>query len=65
MLLRVDPGTAVREVADEELVMRFRALYGSKRSPSLGVNAEMLEAVLKQSGERTERIRTQLKARDG
>jgi REP element-mobilizing transposase RayT len=65
VLLRVDPGTAVREVGDEELVMRFRALYGSKRSPSLGVNAEMLEAVLKQSGERTERIRTQLKARMG
>ncbi|MCC5841150.1 MAG: hypothetical protein JJT96_13615 [Opitutales bacterium] len=65
VLLRIDPKTAVREVGDEELVMRFRSLYGTKRSSSLGLNAEMLEAVLQQPGERAERIRTQLKARMG
>lgn len=65
VLVRIDPQTAVKEVGDEELVARFRSLYGSKRSPSLGVNAEMLEAILQQSGERTERIRTRLKSRMG
>lgn len=60
LLLRVDPQM---EVDDAELVRRFRALYGTKRSASLGVDAEALELLLAQHDERASILRKQLKAR--
>lgn len=65
ILLHVDPGRACENVSDEELVRRFRALYGTKRSPSLGADAETLEGLLKENGERAQAARKRLKARMG
>lgn len=65
ILLHVDPKRAHDDVTDEELVRRFRRLYGGKRSPSIGADAEGLEALLALGGERTMRVREQLKARMG
>ncbi|MCC5838493.1 MAG: transposase [Opitutales bacterium] len=65
ILLHLDPATARKEVSDEELVRRFRALYGGKRSPSLGVDAESLAVVLRGDSGRAESVRGQLKARMG
>jgi REP element-mobilizing transposase RayT len=65
ILLHLDPVTAQEEVADEELVRRFRALYGGKRSPSLGVDAETLVVLLREDSERAESVRAKLKARMG
>lgn len=65
LLLRLDPKTARDEVDDAELVRRFRVLYGTKRSPSLGVDAVVLERVLARGGERAEEVRTKMKARMG
>ncbi|MCC5840692.1 MAG: transposase [Opitutales bacterium] len=64
-LLRIDPKTARKGLADVELVRRFRALYGSKRSPSLGLDADMLEVVLRRADERAAGIRQKLCARMG
>ncbi|MCC5839623.1 MAG: hypothetical protein JJT96_05815 [Opitutales bacterium] len=65
ILLHIDPLRAREEVTDAELVRRFRVLYGSKRSPSLGVNAEALAVLLKQSTERAGEVRQKLRARMG
>ncbi|MCC5840262.1 MAG: transposase [Opitutales bacterium] len=65
ILLHVDPEQACENVTDEELLRRFRALYGSKRSPSLGADAETLEALLKRNDERAQTARKRLKARMG
>ncbi|MCC5839320.1 MAG: hypothetical protein JJT96_04270 [Opitutales bacterium] len=65
ILLHVDPVTARMEVSDAELVRRFRALYGTKRSPSLGVDGDGLAVVLSQASERTAEVRRKLKARMG
>ena len=65
VLLHVDPEKAITDVTDAELVRRFRALYGSKRSPSLGADADTLEVVLERDDERSGRVRAQLKARMG
>ena len=62
LLLRVDPE---QPADDGELVRRFRALYGTKRSFSLGVDAEGLELVFARNGERAEELRTRLRARMG
>jgi REP element-mobilizing transposase RayT len=65
ILVHLDPEKARGAVTDEELVRRFRALYGSKRSPSLGVDAEELEAVFERQGERAETVRRKMLARMG
>jgi putative transposase len=65
ILLHVDPEKACTDVTDAELVRRFRALYGLKRSPSLGADAETLEVVLERNDERSGRVREQLKKRMG
>lgn len=65
VLVRLDPETARLKVSDEDLLRRFRALYGSKRSPTLGLDAEALEVVLKQDGARAAEARAQLLARMG
>ncbi|MCC5842321.1 MAG: hypothetical protein JJT96_19550, partial [Opitutales bacterium] len=65
VLLHVDPERARTDVSDAELVRRFRALYGTKRSPSVGADAETLEVLLKRDDGRSERVREQLKARMG
>lgn len=65
ILLHIDPKRAREAVSDEELVDRFRSLYGAKRSPSLGADAEMLEFVLKENGERARVMREKLKTRMG
>ncbi|MCC5838766.1 MAG: hypothetical protein JJT96_01475 [Opitutales bacterium] len=62
LLLRVDPQA---EVGDPELVRRFRALYGTKRSASLGVDAEALELLLARDDDRAMDLRKKLKARMG
>lgn len=65
ILLHVDPETARENVTDEELVKRFRALYGGKRSPSCGLDAEGLEILLEKDGVRAQEVRRRLKARMG
>jgi REP element-mobilizing transposase RayT len=65
ILLHVDPKKAQTEVTDAELVRRFRALYGSKRSPSLGVDAEGLAVLLDRHSDRAEEVRRKLRARMG
>ena len=65
ILLHLDPARAREDVTDEELVQRFRVLYGTKRSPSLGVDAETLAVVLKRNKERAQETRQRLKARMG
>lgn len=65
ILLHVDPERACETVSDQELVRRFRALYGTKRSPTLGADAEALELMLKENGEQAQTARKRLKARMG
>ncbi|MCC5840996.1 MAG: transposase [Opitutales bacterium] len=65
LLVRVDPETAREQVSDEELIRRFRSLYGTKRSPSLGLDAEGLEIVLKRDDKRAAEARARLLARMG
>ncbi|MCC5838647.1 MAG: hypothetical protein JJT96_00870 [Opitutales bacterium] len=65
ILIHVDSKPAREEVTDLELLRRFRALYGGKRSPSLGVDADALKKSLEEDGERAETLRRQLKARMG
>ncbi|MCC5839131.1 MAG: hypothetical protein JJT96_03320 [Opitutales bacterium] len=65
ILVHLDPEKARGAVSDEELIRRFRALYGSKRSPSLGVDAEELEAVFERHEERAETLRRKMLARMG
>ncbi|MCC5839137.1 MAG: hypothetical protein JJT96_03350 [Opitutales bacterium] len=65
ILLHIDPKRAREEVSDAELVRRFRALYGSKRSPSLGVDAETLEVLLVQNRPGADEARRKLLARMG
>ncbi|MCC5839014.1 MAG: transposase [Opitutales bacterium] len=65
ILLHIDPLRAREEVTDGELVSRFRALYGGKRSPSLGVDAETLETLLAKNSPRAAELRRKLLARMG
>lgn len=65
LLVRLDPETARKAVSDETLLQRFRALYGTKRSPSLGLDAEGLEIALERNGKRAAEVRARLLARMG
>lgn len=65
LFVRVEPERARGALKDEELLRRFRALYGMRRSPSLGVDADTLEVVLAQNGERAANVREKLRARMG
>lgn len=65
ILLHIDPVTAKDEVSDEELVSRFRSLYGGKRSVSLGCDADSLKELLHANDERAAPVRAQLLARMG
>jgi REP element-mobilizing transposase RayT len=65
LLVRLDPETARKAVSDETLLQRFRALYGTKRSPSLGLDAEGLAFVLNGDGKRAAEARVRLLARMG
>ncbi|MCC5839926.1 MAG: transposase [Opitutales bacterium] len=65
VLLHLDPSKACKRVSDAEFVRRFRLLYGSKRSASLGVDGETLEALLKSDDERAASVREKLRARMG
>ncbi len=63
ILVRVDP--VAREVADAELVRRFRALYGEDKCPYINLDARRLEAVLKTDSRDAEEVREHLKSRMG
>lgn len=65
ILLHIDPEKACMAVSDEELILRFQALYGTRRSPSLGVDVEELAVELERQGERADEIRRKMKARMG
>lgn len=65
VLLHLDPSTACERVDDAELIRRFHQMYGSKRSASLGVDVQTLEALLKSNDDRAENVRKKLKARMG
>ncbi|MCC5841275.1 MAG: hypothetical protein JJT96_14250 [Opitutales bacterium] len=65
ILLHIDPERAREGVTDAELVRRFRALYGTKRSPSLGVDAKGLAVLLEQNKPRADEVRGKLRARMG
>ncbi len=63
ILVRVDP--AVREVADEELVRRFRALYGEDKCPYINMNARRVAATLATESSDAEELRAHLRGRMG
>jgi putative transposase len=64
IFVRLDP-KETEQLNDAGLVGRFRALYGSKKCASLGLNADDLEVVLKNNRDSAEGIRRRLKARMG
>jgi putative transposase len=64
IFVRLDP-KETEQLDDAGLVRRFRALYGSKKCASLGLDADDLEVVLKNNRESAEGIRRRLKARMG
>jgi putative transposase len=64
MLVRLDP-KETEDLDDVGLVGRFRALYGSSKCASLGLNADDLEVVLKNNRDSAKGIRRRLKARMG
>jgi putative transposase len=64
IFVRLDPKETER-LDDAGLVRRFRALYGSKKCASLGLDADDLEVVLKNNRPSAEGIRRRLKARMG
>ena len=64
IFVRLDP-KETEHLDDAGLVERFRALYGSKKCASLGLDADDLEVVLKNNRDSAEGIRRRLKARMG
>jgi putative transposase len=64
IFVRLDP-KETEHLDDAALVGRFRALYGSKKCASLGLDADDLEAILKNNRASAEGIRRRLKARMG
>jgi putative transposase len=64
IFVRLDP-KETEHLDDAGLVERFRALYGSKKCASLGLDADDLEVVLKNNRASAEGIRRRLKARMG
>jgi putative transposase len=64
IFVRLDP-KATELLDDAGLVGRFRALYGSKKCASLGLDADDLEVILKNNRASAEVIRRRLKARMG
>jgi putative transposase len=64
IFVRLDP-KETEQLDDAGLVGRFRALYGSKKCASLGLDADDLEVILKNKGASAEGIRRRLKARMG
>lgn len=65
VLLHIDPERAKEVVSDEILIERFLALYGTRRSSTLGVDADQLTMVLERGGDRAAVIRAKLTARMG
>ncbi|MCC5806489.1 MAG: transposase [Opitutales bacterium] len=65
VLVRVDP--QARSCADDELVRRFRALYGDSRAQCIGMDARNLERLFADPdrAEAAERVRAKLRARMG
>ncbi|MCC5806014.1 MAG: transposase [Opitutales bacterium] len=65
LLVRVDP--QARECGDEELLKRFRALYGEERAQCLGMDAKDLETLFADPAraETAEKVRAKLFARMG
>jgi putative transposase len=64
IFVRLDP-KETEHLDDAGLVKRFRALYGSSKCASLGLEADDLEVILKNNRESAEGIRRRLKARMG
>jgi putative transposase len=64
IFVRLDP-KETEDLDDAGLVRRFRALYGSKKCASLGLDADDLEVILKNNRPSAEGIRRRLKARMG
>jgi putative transposase len=64
IFVRLDP-KETEHLDDAGLVGRFRALYGSKKCASLGLDADDLEVILKNNRVSAEGIRRRLKARMG
>jgi putative transposase len=64
IFVRLDP-KETELLDDVGLVGRFRALYGSKKCASLGLDANDLEVILKNNKDSAEGIRRRLKARMG
>jgi putative transposase len=64
IFVRLDP-KETEQLDDAGLVDRFRALYGSKKCASLGLDADDLEVILKNNRPSAEGIRRRLKARMG
>jgi putative transposase len=64
IFVRLDP-KETEDLDDAGLVERFRALYGSKKCASLGLDADDLELILKNNRASAEGIRLRLKARMG
>jgi putative transposase len=64
IFVRLDP-KETEHLDDGGLVERFRALYGSKKCASLGLDADDLEVILKNNRASAEGIRRRLKARMG
>jgi putative transposase len=64
IFVRLDP-KETEQLDDAGLVRRFRALYGSKKCASLGLEADDLEVILKNNRDSAEGIRRRLKARMG
>jgi putative transposase len=64
IFVRLDP-KETEQLDDAGLVERFRALYGSSKCASLGLDADDLEVILKNNRASAEGIRRRLKARMG
>jgi putative transposase len=64
IFVRLDP-KETEHLSDTGLVERFRALYGSKKCASLGLDANDLEVILTNNRASAEGIRRRLKARMG
>jgi putative transposase len=64
IFVRLDP-KETEQLDDAGLVRRFRALYGSTKCASLGLDADDLEVILQNNRPSAESIRRRLKARMG
>ncbi len=63
ILVRVDP--RAKEVEDEELVRRFRALYGENKCPYINMDARRVASVLDSKLDDAEEVRAHLRSRMG